>query len=360
MSRAKILGFVAFIVGPVGIITGIGTNIYRELSSSNSTLVRDTSSTVMVALDHSPALHGPGLEQDAILKFWNEPYSKASCFPSTPATTISLSPGVCLTNTGFRNYDVQIKSEGLCADGSVPTFFTYAQAACTEELDGGTEMSSSPTVGQCFHRESGQSLQSSIIFRCGKAIKTPQVMHNKHGHTDEANLASLSPEATTDFHAVFNKADYNVRQTQRTFKPDVCHRLNSTVNIVPGKCSNPRTPVLHTFVRRDCKGNFVVQGQLEHSTSWDPKAQYTSSVVLACHQFAALDDWVVWKMLLCLIVMPVCLALVGSYYRWWATQFLFLSYVVVSSLYGYDGRVDGWTPRYVPYIASFTFGVNVL
>ncbi|KAH7390176.1 hypothetical protein BKA64DRAFT_645101 [Cadophora sp. MPI-SDFR-AT-0126] len=151
------VAFIALIIG------NIIAFLFIELSSSDETPVQDASSTIMIALDHSPAIHGPGREQDAILKFWNEPYSKASYLASTPATIISLSSDVCLTNIGFRNHGIQIKADGLCADGSVPTFFGYPQAGCTGELDGGTETSSHPAVGRCFHRESNQSFQSSII-----------------------------------------------------------------------------------------------------------------------------------------------------------------------------------------------------
>ncbi|PVH86279.1 hypothetical protein DL98DRAFT_11512 [Cadophora sp. DSE1049] len=357
MRRAINIGLMVAIV--VGIIGGIIATFFTELSSSDSTVVRDASTTLMVALDHSPALHGPGLEQDAVLKFWNEPYSKASCLASTPATTISLSPDICLTNIGFRNHDIQIKADGLCADGSVPTFFSYSQAGCTEELDGGTETSSHPAIGRCFHRESTQPFQSSIIFRCGKDISIPQISQNTPEHIDDANLAGVSPETTTDIHAVFDKADYNARQTQRTFKPDICHRLNATVNIVPGKCSKSRTPVLHTFVRRDCKGNFVDHGELEHSTLWDPKAQHTSSILLACHQFAAVDDWVVWKMLLCFAFMPVSLVLIGFYFEWKAFWYLLQVFGLLNVLYDYNGRENGWTPRFVPYIVCYLFGVNL-
>ncbi|KAG4443543.1 hypothetical protein IFR05_001016 [Cadophora sp. M221] len=257
----------------------------------------------MSATGHLPPIRGPGLEQDAVLKLWDEPYSKNSCPTSTPSTTIFLSPDVCLTINGFRSNDIKIKTDSLCIDGSIPTLFSYPHAGCTEELDHGTEVSLLPIKDHYYRRASLQPLRWSMIFRCSKDIETTQKEENA---SDHAAKSTLTESSINDIHAVFDKADYNIRTTQRTFKPDICHSLTSAVNIVPAQCEDLRAPTFYTFVRRNCKGNYVNHGHLKHTTPWDPKIQHTSSIVLACYESPNLQpDLTVYLAIVCYGFLPL-------------------------------------------------------
>ncbi|KAH6705152.1 hypothetical protein BKA61DRAFT_144181 [Leptodontidium sp. MPI-SDFR-AT-0119] len=314
--------------------------------------LRDISSEIMFATDHLPPMRSQGLEQDAVLKLWDEPYSKNSCPTSTPATTIILSPDVCLTINGFRSNDIKIKTGPVCANGSIPTFFNYPHAGCTEELDHGTEVSLLPIKDHCHHRESPQPFRWSMIFRCSKDTETPQKEENT---SDQAAKSSLAESSIEDIHAVFHKADYNIRTIQKTFKPDICHSLTFPVKILPGQCEDSRAPLFYTFVRRNCKGNFVDHGQLEHTTQWDPKTQHTSSIVLACHESPNLQpDWMVYLAIVCYVFVPLNMLWFGY---WYGFALVGPVLIVIASFKWVGNEFLEIDYRYLPYTVSYLVGV---
>ncbi|KAH7390175.1 hypothetical protein BKA64DRAFT_678591 [Cadophora sp. MPI-SDFR-AT-0126] len=63
-------------------------------------------------------------------------------------------------------------------------------------------------------------------------------------------------------------------------------------------------------------------------------------------------------MLFCFAFVPVSLALIGAYFRWHAAWFLLIVFQLSDVMYDYKGGQYGWTPKHIPYIISYLFGVN--
>ena len=224
---------------------------------------------------------GETLERDAVIRMWDEPYPKGSCHSGTPASTILLSPDVCFTNIGFRSSDIHIRQDAVCPDGKIPTFVTFPNSGCVESANQTELLPPPPLMGRCIHMESKEPFRWSMIFKCAEEENSAQNDQNTSTSKDDDDTTSAVPNSTM-VHSSTTKGSFNTRTTQKTFKTDTCHRLNTPITILPTQCKDDASPYLFTYVRRDCQGKPVSHGILEYPKVWNPVEKLPFSLVLSC------------------------------------------------------------------------------